>query len=126
MLRVLEVETRTASVLVRLKRIEGFGGDLDLLAAGDGVGSGTDAAAGSGSDGCAFAAADDAAEDGSDGCSAADFGCCVRAATLALDAVGIGGDGERFAVAIDAGEFDGEEGAAFVVGGLLDGGDAAG
>ena len=46
------------------------------------------AAAGCGSDGCAFASADDAAEDGSDGCSAADFFGGVFAAAFALDAVG--------------------------------------
>jgi len=105
---------------------EGFGGDLNLLSAGDGVGSGSGTAAGSGSDGCAFASADDAAEDGADGCSATDLGGCIGAAALALDAIGLGVDGDFFAVTIDAGEFDGEQGAAFVVGGLLNGNDAAG
>ena len=63
---------------------EGLGGDLDLLAAGDGVGSGTDSSAGCCSDGCAFAAAEDAAEDGTYGCSAADFFGGVLAAAFAL------------------------------------------
>ena len=49
------------------------------------------------------------------------FSAVFCAAALALDAVGLGGDGEAFSVAANAGEFDGEQGAAFVVGGLLDG-----
>src|SRR5258708_1307760 len=85
---------------------EGFGGDLDLFASGDGVGSGTDAAAGSGSDGCAFASAEDAAEDGANGCSAADFLGGVGATALAFDAVGFGVDGDFFTAAIDGREFD--------------------
>src|ERR1700722_3457919 len=105
---------------------EGFGLDLDLLAASDGVGSGADTAAGSGSDGCAFAASEDAAEDGSDGSAASDFFGGVCAAALALDAVGIGGDGEFFSTTVDAGEFDGEQRVALVVRGLLNGDDAAG
>src|ERR1700749_1718170 len=88
---------------------EGFGGNLNLLTAGDGVGTGSDTAAGSGSDGCAFASAEDAAEDGSDGCAAANFFGGVRATALALDAVGIGVDGELIAAAIDTGELDGEQ-----------------
>ena len=104
---------------------ESFGGDLDLLSACDGVGSGSDTAAGRGSDGCTFAAAEDAAEDGSDGCSAAYFFSGVLAAAVALDAVGVGGDGEPLAPAIDAGEFDGEERAAFIVSCFLHGYDAA-
>jgi hypothetical protein len=103
---------------------EGFGGDLDLFASGDGVGSGTDATAGRGSDGCAFASAEDAAENGSDGCSAADLLGGIGSAALALDAVGVGVDGEFFAAAIDAGEFDGEERTACAC--SLLGGDAAG
>ena len=98
---------------------EAFGGNLDLLAASDGVGSGSDTTAGSGSDGCAFASAEDAAEDGSDSCSAANFLGCVGAAAFALDAVGIGVDGETLAATVDAGEFDGEQRAALVVGRLL-------
>ena len=105
---------------------ESFGGNLNLLSAGDGVGAGSDTAAGSGSDGCAFASAEDAAKDGSDGCASSDFFSGVLAAALALDAVGFGVDGEFIAVAIDAGEFDGEQGVPFVVGGLLHGDDAAG
>src|SRR5215469_2695561 len=105
---------------------EGLGLDLDLFAARDGVGTGSDGAAGSGSDGCAFASADDSAEDGADRCSAADFFCGVLAASLALDAVGIGVDGDGSAVAIDAGQFDSEQRTAFVVGGFLNGDDAAG
>src|SRR5882757_3755058 len=105
---------------------EGFGGNLNLLAAGDGVGSGSYTAACSGSDGCAFASAEDAAEDGADGCSATYFFGGVFAAALALDAIGLGVYSDLFTAAIDAGEFDGEQRAAFVVGGLLHGDDAAG
>jgi hypothetical protein len=105
---------------------ERFGGNLNLLTACDGVGSGSETAAGSGSDGCAFASAEDASEDGADGCSATDFFGGVFAATLALDAVWVGVDGEFFTAAIDAGELDGEKGTALVVGGLLHGNDAAG
>jgi hypothetical protein len=105
---------------------ERFGGNLNLLPAGDGVGSGSETAAGSSSDGCAFATTEDASEDGADGCSATDFFGSVGTAALALDAVGIGVDSEFFAAAIDAGELDGEEGAALIVGGLLNGDDAAG
>ena len=72
---------------------DGLGGDLDLLAAGDGVGSGADSSAGCCSDGCAFAAAEDASEDGAYGCSAAYFFGGVLAAAFALFGVGFGGDG---------------------------------
>ena len=109
-----------------LEADEGLGGDLDLLAAGDGVGAGADSAAGCCSDGCAFAAAEDAAEDGAYGCSAADFFGGVLAAAFALFGVGFGDDGDVLAFTVDAGEFDGEQGAALVVGGFLDVGDAAG
>jgi hypothetical protein len=105
---------------------EGFGWNLNLLAARDGVDSGTGTAAGSCTDGCALASSKDAAEDGTDGCSAADLLGGVRAPALALDAIGFGGDGELFAMAVDAGEFDCEQGAAFVVGCLLNGRYAAG
>src|SRR5438270_4381198 len=105
---------------------EGFGGDLDLLTAGDGVGSGTYAASGSGSDGCAFAAAEYATENCAHGCSASDFFCGIGAAAFALDAVRFGVDGEFIAAAIDAGEFDGEQRTALVMGGFLNGDDAAG
>src|SRR5271155_587246 len=100
---------------------EGFGRNLNLLAASDGVGTSTDTAASSGSDGCAFAAAEDPAEDSSDGCSAADLLCGVGSAAFAFDAVGISVDGDLFTTAID----DGEERAAFVVGRFLHGDDAA-
>ncbi len=76
---------------------EGLGGDLDLLAASDGVGSCSDATTGCGSDGCALASAEDATEDCADGCSAANFFGGVFAAAVAFDAVGVGGDGELFA-----------------------------
>ena len=105
---------------------ESFGGDLDLLSAGDGVDAGSCAAPGSGSDGRTFASSDDAAKDSSDGCSATDLFRCVGTAALAFDAVEFGGNGDFFAVAADAGEFDAKQGTAFVVSGLLNGGDAAG
>ena len=76
-----------------LKADKGFGGDLNLLAASDGVGSGADSTAGSGSDGCSLAAAQDAAEDCPNGCAAANLLCGVFAAALTLDAVGVSGDG---------------------------------
>ena len=103
---------------------ESFGLDLDLLTAGDGVGSGTDTAPGSGSDGCALASAENSSEDCSNSCAATDLFSGVGAATLALNAIRVGVDGDFFAAPIDAGEFDGEKGAAFVVGGLLYGDDA--
>ena len=105
---------------------EALGGDLNLFTAGDGVGSGAEAAAGCSADGCAFTATDEAAKDGAYGCSATNFGCRVSAAAFALNAVGVGGDGEGVAVTIDADELNGEQGVAFVVGGLLYGGDSAG
>src|SRR6202042_2250282 len=133
------LEVRTASCAVGLfgwnfesecvgevEANQSFGLDLDLLTAGDGVGSGTDTAAGSGSNGCALASAENTSEDCSDSCAAADFFSGVGAATLALDAVRVSVDGDFFAAAIDAGEFDGEKGATFVVGGLLYGDDATG
>ncbi len=65
---------------------EGLGGDLDLLAAGDGVGSGADSSAGCCSDGCAFASAEDASEDGAYGCSSAYFfGGVLAAASPSLE-----------------------------------------
>ncbi len=96
-----------------------FGGDLDLLASGDPVGSSAYSSAGCGADGCTFASAEDAAEDGSYGCSAADFFCGVLAASFAFFGEGIGGDLDAISVAIDGGEGEGKQGAAFEVGGIL-------
>ena len=75
-----------------MKTDEAFGRDLNLLAAGDGVGAGTDTAAGSCADGCSLATAEDATEDSADGRSAADLFGCVFAAAFAFDAVRFGGD----------------------------------
>jgi len=73
--------------VAELEADEGLGGDLDLLAAGDRVGSCSDATAGSGADGCTFAAAQDAAKDRTDGCSATNLLRGVCAAAFAFDAV---------------------------------------
>lgn len=104
---------------------EAFGWDLHLLAACDGVCTGSDAAACSGSDGGSFATAEDASKDSADGCTTANFFGGVFAAALAFYAVGVSGDREFFAATVDAGEFDGEERVAFVVSRFLNGRDAA-
>jgi len=111
------VGTLREMVFGEVEADERFGGDLNLLAAGDGVGSGSGTAAGSGLRWLRLCHRPMmAAEDGADGCSATDLRGGVGAAALALDAIGFGVDGDLFAVTIDAGEFHGEQGTAFVVG----------
>lgn len=108
------------------KADEGFGGDLNLLAASDCLRSRAHAAASSGSDACPFATAKYAAQNGTDGGATADFLGGILAAAVAFLAVCIGGDLQGVRAGLDVRELDDEERTAFEVGGLVDGVDATG
>ena len=103
-----------------------FRRNLNLLPTRDGIGSSSYAAAGCGADCCSLASTKNAAKDSAHSSSTADFFSCVFAAAFTLHAVGLSADCKFFATAVDAGEFNGEQGVAFVMSGFLNSGDSAG
>src|ERR1035441_8567793 len=100
--------------------------DLNLLAAGNGVGTRADPAAGCRADRGTLASAYDGAEDGTHCRAAANFFGGVLAAGFALFGEGLGCTGNVLAFVVDRGQRDGEQRAALVVLGILRGVDMAG
>jgi hypothetical protein len=92
---------------------QGFGGEDDLLVAGESAAGGTGASASESADGCAFASAGDAAEESAQASAATDEPGGAFAFALFNLIDGCGRDGIAAPTGVNAVETHGEESAAF-------------